>query len=1209
MVVAADSPLFSGPYDGGLDTTVFDYDFKIYENDELQVLRTNADGSEDELALGSDYSVTGVGDDGGGAITLVSSDLLPLGATMLIVPDHAISQERPYSDQSSTTMEEMEASWDKSASIDRQQQRQLDRAPKLPEGSPTATLAIPEAGKTLVGKTDGSGWETGPAADEISGAQAWAEAAQAWAEAAQAWAESAAAPDGGTGKSAKAWSDIAAAYLSGLADRAAAEAATVLAVQTRLLVNTAWGSIAYVRDAAGTALTTSDGATWSPDGPAYPDHWKENATPGVTDMRGAIIAAWGHNRQLCLLPTKYGFTGDLPLNGVNTTGSFEGFSISGAGPESSVFVALDTVSDGLSIDNYGGAASPFMVGRVGGFSIHVEGQTQATGVAGLRLGQVYNSEFRGILIDGYTNHVVLEGAPQNKFYSIYTRNGKRGAELSESVWTVTDGPYSNCYGTELYGCEHHGGSDAVRAFDLQAVDQATVTGGHFNNVRNNVVVRPDGTGFQASIWQVRFNGVYFDGGADTNLVNLYIEAPDPDTNGTNTRIEGIYFNNCFLRAGTQVFKLADGDGDLDGLSQLQDVMFNNNEIQDYSGIHFQVETDFLDDPVARIKSLSFMNNLIEDQGILDGRTGAPSVWRLQGSQVTIDGNQINGGWDNSGDHLITILADSDKVIVGDSNNYEIPRTFGLYQVDVSATRVRVPDAEVFSPATTDETAAFLQKIGRGRVRSGTFALTTDPTRYPEATLMADRLIEGDHGSLFTLRASGAGTSLFMSTGPQFTGTRLTFSATHDTAGETLQVFKPDDDFVLTQSEIDGGVTDAGGSPSHIAHAFDVSSSDVTRLQSIGNIYSRLSRVVLKNTDATSSDENLLFAFDTFQYSAAETLAFNSPNGTMRGVLVIGAHSRNAIGDSLGNSTHLFGGANVEGLRVIASYHYGSGDEIFHAEDGTNLFVSIGNTASFTDARAGVFMADNDESGPYRQVTKGTITSNVLHRETRTGGYAGIDFAPNGQGTFPAEKVVASSNVVDGWERGLRTAEFPYYNLVTGNVFSNNDEGIQMLRPSLSVRDNLLLDNTTTIEAQTTGAMGRQFIARSDVWDFSTPLITAPAASNSHVMWEGWTTEYRSIDLSSGGSNIHLAPLGEYMTGELFFCLAKDNSNRRFIRATIDWDGTTLTTSNLKSFGAGLSFVDFRAETDDLCARISVGAAKTLCTLQMSFNGMHVFSGA
>jgi hypothetical protein len=91
------------------------------------------------------------------------------------------------------------------------------------------------------------------------------------------------------------------AALRPYASRADAVAATVPPLVTRILVNTLSGfTVTYIADASGTALTTAGGRTWSPDGPATPQHFgsfgalrvSNPAAPYLlSDVYGTLAAA------------------------------------------------------------------------------------------------------------------------------------------------------------------------------------------------------------------------------------------------------------------------------------------------------------------------------------------------------------------------------------------------------------------------------------------------------------------------------------------------------------------------------------------------------------------------------------------------------------------------------------------------------------------------------------------------------------------------------------------------------------------------------------------------------------------------------------------------------------------------------------------------------------------------------------------------------
>ena len=73
------------PYAGSGTTGPFPYTFKIWTSSELDVLKTDANGVETTLILNTDYTLTGVGVDTGGDVTLTS--VLPVGEHLTLIGD------------------------------------------------------------------------------------------------------------------------------------------------------------------------------------------------------------------------------------------------------------------------------------------------------------------------------------------------------------------------------------------------------------------------------------------------------------------------------------------------------------------------------------------------------------------------------------------------------------------------------------------------------------------------------------------------------------------------------------------------------------------------------------------------------------------------------------------------------------------------------------------------------------------------------------------------------------------------------------------------------------------------------------------------------------------------------------------------------------------------------------------------------------------
>lgn len=90
----------AGPYTGAGTTDTYSYDFPIAAESELLVYHTAASSSIPTLhVLNSDYTVTGVGDVGGGTIVLTAGNL-PLNDKIYIVSNRDFKQSTSFTSQS-----------------------------------------------------------------------------------------------------------------------------------------------------------------------------------------------------------------------------------------------------------------------------------------------------------------------------------------------------------------------------------------------------------------------------------------------------------------------------------------------------------------------------------------------------------------------------------------------------------------------------------------------------------------------------------------------------------------------------------------------------------------------------------------------------------------------------------------------------------------------------------------------------------------------------------------------------------------------------------------------------------------------------------------------------------------------------------------------------------------------------------------------------
>lgn len=184
--------------------SIYDYTFKIFAQDELEVVQvTNATPPvESVLTLTTDYTVSGVGETAGGSITLVAGNLTA-GYKLIIRRKMDLLQETSIRNQNEFFPENHENQFDRDVMIAQQQQDDIDRSVKLPTSvvagdfDPTLPTGIEGAvSKAIITSSSGDGFapvSEWPSATDISDAFSNATAAAASAAAAAISASTASA--------------------------------------------------------------------------------------------------------------------------------------------------------------------------------------------------------------------------------------------------------------------------------------------------------------------------------------------------------------------------------------------------------------------------------------------------------------------------------------------------------------------------------------------------------------------------------------------------------------------------------------------------------------------------------------------------------------------------------------------------------------------------------------------------------------------------------------------------------------------------------------------------------------------------------------------------------------------------------------------------------------------------------------------------------
>jgi hypothetical protein len=177
----------AGPFNGNGSTTVFAREFVVLDADHLKVYQTIA-GVTTEVTTG--ISKDGIGTDAGN----VTFSTAPANGTQItLLREIPLVQETDYSNQGKVEPERVEVDLDLQVMRTQDASETLGRALRLSITSALTNPEVPDpvSGKTIVGKADGTGWEDGPDAAQITAANAEALAAAASASDASGFAAAA----------------------------------------------------------------------------------------------------------------------------------------------------------------------------------------------------------------------------------------------------------------------------------------------------------------------------------------------------------------------------------------------------------------------------------------------------------------------------------------------------------------------------------------------------------------------------------------------------------------------------------------------------------------------------------------------------------------------------------------------------------------------------------------------------------------------------------------------------------------------------------------------------------------------------------------------------------------------------------------------------------------------------------------------------------
>jgi len=122
--------IIKNSYSGNGSTTAFTYNFKITDQDDIQVIIRSANGTETVKTITTHYTVGGVGGNSG-TVTFTSGNIPVTGETVVLRRSTPQTQAMDLIDNDPMSADTIETAHDKVTSISQELQEQVDRSIKL----------------------------------------------------------------------------------------------------------------------------------------------------------------------------------------------------------------------------------------------------------------------------------------------------------------------------------------------------------------------------------------------------------------------------------------------------------------------------------------------------------------------------------------------------------------------------------------------------------------------------------------------------------------------------------------------------------------------------------------------------------------------------------------------------------------------------------------------------------------------------------------------------------------------------------------------------------------------------------------------------------------------------------------------------------------------------------------------------------------------
>lgn len=447
-----------------------------------------------------------------------------------------------------------------------------------------------------------------------------------------------------------------------------------------------------------------------------------------------------------------------------------------------------------------------------------------------------------------------------------------------------------------------------------------------------------------------------------------------------------------------------------------------------------------------------------------------------------------------------------------------------------------------------------------------------------------------------------------------------------------------------------------------------------------------------NTDTTTQTD-LKFLHNRFIENFGDDISFNTPDGTISGVLVQGnLFQDNQSGPIYGTFGIMLGAASVQDFRYASNLFKGQCiTDAIHLEENilngsivNNVFdlntgssiatlgAITGGTGGTAGTYLGVTLTGGAGSGATADITVagGAVTAVTLRTDGTTyavgntlsaasgsiGGVTGFSvpvatvstgctginiLANNVSGTsFGAQRLTIVGNTIQSsvgvantgrgvWvENSVQTApsgislviadnyvggfsygifdETQFKEIIKNNYLTGNSTALGGTKPSIDFSGNRIYNNGTGASFSYGGILGPQLFSNN-----TTNVGAVTVSNGGKIVTSQFRLRLGSVSIPTGTSNVTLFPASATQTfnGTLVFTFLNIGAPYQNVSsATVNWDGTTLTTTNLASLASGNYTINSLSVTGgNLVANVTSASGTSVNTdIDISVTGSYRF---